>query len=137
MTRRGALSRPAPVGSPISSGRSELGDLPPPWIALPGLTVDDAANQGLAETYVALSWLPFWRSLAPDGKARYLDRWAASPEWRAAIALRYDHEGFDAELDAHEANEWANARRQTAPVGKRSFWDWLRRHGVRWKGSVR
>lgn len=137
MTRRGAPSRPAPVGSPTQPRRSELEDMPPPWIALPELTVDDAANQGLAETYVALSWLPFWRSLAPDGKASYLDRWAASPGWRAAIALRYDQEGFNAEADTREAEQWVNARRQTAPAGRGSLWNWLRRRGGRWHGSAR
>lgn len=100
-----------------------MDDLPPPWIALPGLTADDPANQGAAETYVGLNWLPFWQSLTPDGKARYLDRWSASSAWREAIALRYDHEGFDAEADAREADEWADARRQAASVRKTSLWD--------------
>ncbi len=100
-----------------------MDDMPPPWIALPGLAADDPANQGAAETLVALNWLPFWQSLGPAEKARYLDRWSASPEWREAIALRYDHEGFDAEADAREAKEWAHARRQAAAsAGKRSLW---------------
>ncbi len=108
-----------------------MDDLPPPWVALPGLTANDPANQGAAEAYVALNWLPFWQSLGPDGKARYLDRWSASPEWRDAIALRYDHEGFDVEADAREADEWADARRQAASVGKPSLWDRLKGGGRR------
>ena len=100
-----------------------MDDLPPPWVAIPGLTAGDPANQGFAETYIVLNWLPFWQSLPPDEKAHYLDRWSASPEWREAIAFRYDHEGFDAEADAREADEWANARRQADSVRKRSFLD--------------
>lgn len=108
-----------------------MDELPPPWVALPGLTAGDSANQGYAEMYVTLSWLPFWQSLTLDEKARYLNRWSASPEWRDAIALRYDHEGFDAETDTREADECANARRQGASVAKLSLWDWLRWRGPR------
>ncbi len=91
-----------------------MDELPPPWVAIPGLSADEPANQGLAETYIVLSWLPFWLSLDADGKARYLDRWSASTEWRDAIAFRYDHEGFDADADARDAKEWADARRRAA-----------------------
>lgn len=90
-----------------------MDDIPPPWIALPGLTPGEPANQGVAETYIVLTWLPFWLSLLPDGKARYLDRWSASPEWREAIAFRYDHVDFDAAADAREADTWADARQGT------------------------
>ena len=107
-----------------------MDDLPPPWIALPGLTTTDTTNQGLADVYITLSWLPFWRSLTFDGKARYLDRWSASPEWREEIAFRYDHQGFDAGADAREAEQWANARRHAAPV-KRRLRDRLRWGGTR------
>ncbi|WP_419729851.1 hypothetical protein [Lichenicola sp.] len=106
-----------------------MDDLAPPWIALPGLTTAASTNQGLAETYIVLTWLPFWRLLTPVGKAGYLDRWSASPEWREAIALRYDHEAFDADADAREAREWAIAQRQAAPTGKSSSWDRLKRIG--------
>ena len=85
--------------------------LPPPWVAVPGLTADYPANQGVAETHIVLSWLPFWQSLPGDEKARYLDFWSASPGWREAIAFRYDHVGFDAEADALEAETWAKGRR--------------------------
>lgn len=108
-----------------------MDDLPPPWVAVPGLTAAEPANQGLAETYIDLNWLSFWQSLTPDGKALYLDRWSASPEWRAAIALRYDQEGFDVEADAREADEWATARRQAVPVKERSLWNRLRGSGPR------
>ena len=83
-----------------------MDELPPPWVAIPGLTTDDPATQGLAEVYIDLSWLPFWQSLTVDGKTQYLDRWSASPEWRETIAFRYNHDGFDAEADAREAEEW-------------------------------
>lgn len=106
-----------------------MDELPPPWVAVPGLTAADPANQGQAEAYIGLNWLPFWRSLNLDDKARYLDRWSASLEWREAIAFRYDHKGFDVEADAREAEEWANAHRQDAPVKKPSLWDRLRGRG--------
>ena len=99
-----------------------MDDLPPPWVAIPGLTVDDPANQGMAEAYISLNWLPFWQQLRPDEKARYLDRWSTSSEWRDAIAFRYDHEGFDAEADARDAAEWADARRSPARRQRPSLW---------------
>ena len=79
-----------------------MDEFPPPWVALHDLTPDDAANQGVAEAYIVLNWYPFWRSLTPSQKASYLDRWHASPDWRDAIAARYD---ADPDTLAEEAKE--------------------------------
>ena len=103
-----------------------MDEQPPPWVAVPGLTADDPANQGMAETYIRLNWLPFWQSLSSDEKARYLDRWSASPGWRDAIAFRYDREDFDVEADAREAAEWAKVHPQHATGKKPSLWDRLK-----------
>ena len=96
---------------------------PPPWIALPGLSPDEPANQGAAEAYVVLTFRPFWGALTAEAKAAYLDHWDASPEWRAAIAFNYDHEGFDIEADARDAQAWAAAH----PLSARPWWAFWRR----------
>lgn len=83
----------------------------PPWIALPDLSPD---GPGPAEAYVAVTFLPFWTQLTAAEKAGYLDRWNASPEWRSAIAFKYDHEGFDIEADAPDSE----ARRAAHPLTK-------------------
>jgi hypothetical protein len=75
---------------------------PPPWVALPDLSPDDPATQGMAEAYIVLSWLPFWQTLSPAAKAEYLDRWHASAEWRDAITSRYDWEAAELEQEARE-----------------------------------
>lgn len=104
---------------------SQTPDPVPPWIALPGLDPDEPANQGAAEAYVLLTFLPFWRTLSAEAKTAYLDRWNASAEWRAAIAWRYDQEGFDVEADARDAEAWAAAHPLPAP--RRFPWPWRRR----------
>ena len=96
-----------------------MDELPPPWVAVPDLQPDDPATQGMAEAYVVLNWLPFWQTLAADGKAAYLDRWQASPEWRAAIALRYDWDGIDLEDEAREAAAW---RAENVDDTRRPWW---------------
>ncbi len=68
---------------------------PPPWIALPDLSHEDPATQGVADAYVTLTFPPFWTGLSAGEKADYLDRWNASAEWRAAISERYDLDGLD------------------------------------------
>lgn len=92
----------------------------PPWVAL-DLSPEDPATQGAADAYITLSFLPFWTGLSPAEKARYLDEWDASPAWRAAISERYDHDGFDLEADAREAEAWRIAC-ATAPGPKKGRW---------------
>lgn len=100
-----------------------MNDCPPPWIALPGLSPDDPATQGVAEAYVVLTWLPFWQSQSTGARAAYLDRWQASPAWRAVIAERYDADPEMIAQDAREAAAWAAAH---PPAPLRQPW-WRRR----------
>ena len=72
-----------------------MDEVPPPWIALPGLDPYEPATHGLPEVYLDLNWLPFWRTLTPEQKTEYLDRWKASPKWREAIASLYEGEDID------------------------------------------
>ena len=90
-------------------------EYPPPWIALPDLLPTDSTNQGMAETYIKLNWLPFWQSLSAEAKATYLDRWQASPEWRSAIAEAYDLDVEDMEEDARESEAYLARWRQANP----------------------
>lgn len=99
---------------------------PPPWIAIPTLRPDDPATQGEAEAYLVLEWLPFWSALDAPRKAAYLDRWRATPEWRDAIALRFDRDGFDLEEDLRESEEMLK-RRRAEETDRPSWSRWLRR----------
>jgi len=98
----------------VTESRATVTDEPqPPWIAIPGLGPEDPATQGIADAYIALDWLPFWRSLAPGRKTAYLDRWQTSPAWREAITLRYDvdDDALRHEARDHAASEAASRRR--------------------------
>lgn len=90
---------------------------PPPWIALPDLSPDDPCNQGAGEAYIVLEFLPFWSGLTAVQKAAYLDRWNATPEWRAAVAERYDSD-LDIDADARDAEAWAAAH----PLPRKRWW---------------
>lgn len=70
----------------------------PPWVAIPGLRVEDPTTQGVAENYIVLTWYPFWASLSSEERAAYLDRWPASAEWREAIIERYETEYDEAAM---------------------------------------
>jgi len=78
------------------------------WRVFPDLTADEVHNQGAVDGYIEHEWLPFWKGLSEAQKADYLDRYAATPEWREAIAFRYEWEGFDADGDPVWKNpDWA------------------------------
>ena len=94
----------------------------PPWVACPDQDPDRSMTQGPIEA-VMVEWVPFWRGLGLDEKARYLDRWAAPVEWRETIAFDFDLTDEELAQDARESEEWL-ARRQAERPPRRS---WLRR----------
>lgn len=97
---------------------------PAPWVAIPGLSPNDPATQGEAAAFYDLHWVPFWMTLGAEQKAAYLDRWHAAPEWRDAIARKYDGDGLDlAEdlQDSEEALERYKAERASRSMLKRWF----------------
>jgi hypothetical protein len=105
----------------LQDGEKWSGEPVPPWIALPDMSPDDPATQGIAEAYVVLTFLPFWTRLSANGKADYLDHWNASPEWRAAISERFEHDGLDLEAEAREADA-RQAAYLSAPDRKKAWW---------------
>ena len=81
-------------------------EYPPPWIVFPHLGPNEPPTQGAEEAYIHREWLPFWRTLDTDARARYLRQWEATAEWRDVIAERYDPEGFDIDEDASDSAAW-------------------------------
>lgn len=58
------------------------GEVPPPWIAWP-LSEPWSFKQGDNEAWLLLTFLPFWRALAPEERASYLLRFPPpEPYWR-------------------------------------------------------
>lgn len=97
------------IGSPITLIGTDMSHLPPPWIVFPDLSPDDPATQGVAEAYLDLDWLPFWRTLSSRQQELYLDRWQASDAWRTSVAMRYGPQSFDLNEDARDSEAWAKA----------------------------
>lgn len=71
----------------------------PMWVVFPHLAANDPQNQGAVDGYIDYIWLPYWQSLSEGEKAAYLDEHNASPDWREAIAERYEWEGLDEDGD--------------------------------------
>jgi hypothetical protein len=75
-------------------------------------------RQGIAEPWFDKEWRPFWASLSPEERGRYLIEWKASPAWREAIDAVCDVDPeFDLEQDARESEEYLKAN---APTKKKS-----------------
>lgn len=90
---------------------------PPPWIVFPDLRANDPAKQGAEEAYIDLEWLPFWQTLDPDARSKYLNRWNTTAEWREVIAERFEQGEFDVEEDARDSATWAAARSRDVDLG--------------------
>lgn len=85
----------------------------PPWVAFPRLRPEALpATQGAEEQWIDTQWRPFWRALDGAQRARYLDCWQASAEWRAAIRFYFEalDAPFDIAADAAEAAAWRQSR---------------------------
>lgn len=62
---------------------NQVGEVPPPWRAFPEYTPASGGwRQGNGEYWMARVWHPFWSGLTEVERTHYLDRWAASAEWR-------------------------------------------------------
>ena len=101
-----------PTDSPAAAA------LPPPWSVFPGLSPEEPGNQGAVEAFLVLEWLPFWSALTREDKDAYLDRWNASPAWRAAIAERYELSDADLAAEAEEARLREAEWRSRNPTGR-------------------
>ena len=80
-------------------------DQAPPWLAFPGMRPEEfGATQGAQEAWLDGVWRPFWLALGEDERARYLDHWHCTRDWREWIALVCEMPAdFDAAQDAAEA----------------------------------
>jgi hypothetical protein len=107
------------------------GDVAPPWQVFPEITPEDVSvhmRQGRAEPYFDAVWRPFWSALSEAQRSAYLDRWNASPAWRAAMSDLDVDTDFDPEEDARESEAYlAEVRRhrdeawRKLPLWKRWF----------------
>jgi hypothetical protein len=98
----------------------------PPWVAFTYLEPDlfpRYVTQGETEWWYDAIWRPFWTSLTDTQKARYLDRWNASPGWRDALRSLDELNAIDLGADALESDLYlGEMRRKRAKHVRPGFW---------------
>jgi len=97
---------------------------PPPWQVFPEIVpteLEAYLKQGVTEAWFDQHWRPFWGSLTESQRARYLDHWSASPDWREALDIFTADPGVDLAADAAESEEYLTRWRAENPE-RPSLW---------------